>query len=240
MSEQAVEHPGQAAKNAHPAKQVLRQVGDQGEQQGEAQQPQPALARLDPPAQLPVPEAVHGQVQPAEVHQHRGEQPPPLTAVEGMFDRREIQVFLGDAVVGEAEPADGLQVLAAPGDGEHHQGHQQHQRGQRRLAQAAEAAPWRRNDVALDGRIGVALRIPRVQLAHLRGQCFRHPEHLLTAFLADPARHAHPFQQRQEAAEIGLQRQAQHHHGAHRGASERSTSTHTNLSACRRCSPSKR
>ena len=44
----------------------------------------------------------------------------------------------------------------------------------------------------------------------------------------------------QEAAEIALQRQAQHRHGAHRGASERSTSTHTNLSACRRCSPSKR
>ncbi|MCY1442648.1 hypothetical protein D9M71_590250 [compost metagenome] len=116
MPEQAVQHAGQAAEQARPAGVVLGQVGHQAEQQGQAQQQPRALAQFDAFAQFPVPQAVHGQVQHAEVQQHGRYQAPPLAFVQALRQRAEVQVVALDAEVEEGEPADGGEVVAQAGE----------------------------------------------------------------------------------------------------------------------------
>ncbi|MNY37922.1 hypothetical protein D3C86_1725130 [compost metagenome] len=114
VAEQTVEHTGQAAEDRRPAEHELRQVGHKAEQQGQRQQHQTALTPFDAPAQLPEPQAVHRQVQHAEVHQHRAERPPPLAGGQAVGQRQEVGVVALDAEIGEGQPADQLQVVAEP------------------------------------------------------------------------------------------------------------------------------
>src|SRR5690606_6644132 len=93
----------------------------------------------------------------------------------------------------------------------------------------------RRRSLQLAQRI--PFRVQGVELAHLDRQLFSgHPEHLLTALLADPVRHTEALQQGDEAAEILLDWQTQGGDGGHCSASGRSTSTHTNLCGSSRVS----
>src|SRR5690606_41841645 len=68
----------------------------------------------------------------------------------------------------------------------------------------------------------------------------RHPEQLFAALLADPTGHAARLQQRQQGAQIAVQRQTQGHYQPHRMASLRSTSTQQNLSGSSTASSSSR
>ncbi len=237
MAQQAVEHAGQTTEDARPAEQILREIGDQPEQQRQRQQHWRTLTSLDAPAQLPVPHAVHGQVKDAEVHEDRRDQPPPLAGREALLQRGEVGVLAVDAKVDEVQPADRGKVLAEQGDPRHRQGDQQHRRGKRAGTQGSDeaAAP----PGLFDHHAVVALGVARIQVAHLLDHLARHPQHLLVALLRDPARHPQATQQGDEAAEVFRQRQAQGlAHRTHRNTA--CTSTQANLVGSRRVSWSSR
>ncbi|MNE24535.1 hypothetical protein D3C80_1178280 [compost metagenome] len=239
VAEQTVEHTGQAAEDRRPAEHELRQVGHQAEQQGQRQQHQTALTPFDAPAQLPEPQAVHRQVQHAEVHQHRAERPPPLAGGQAVGQRQEVGVVALDAEIGEGQPADQLQVVAEPAGQRHGEGRQQHQRGDRQAKQSGQqrVSGRARGSCRQPLAAGDAGRVLGIQLAHALGELLvRYPEHLLAGLLADPVRHTEAQQQRDEGSEIDVQRQAQGRHRTHESASWRLTSTQKNLSGSIRVS----
>ena len=124
MTQQAVQHPGQPAKQARATKQVLGEVGDQAEQQAQADQVDAALAHFNPAPQLPVPHAVHGNVQETEVDQHRREQSPPLPRCQAIRQRCELDVLPVNAEIDKSQRTQGRQVVAQLRDGGHDQAQQ--------------------------------------------------------------------------------------------------------------------
>src|SRR5690606_11873297 len=105
-------YPGQATEQRRSGPPVLGEIRGKTEQQAQPEQPDGALAKLDAPPQLPVPQAVHRQVQPAEMDQHRRDQTPPLTAVERGTQIGQVYTLAVDTKVDEAQPANGGKVLA--------------------------------------------------------------------------------------------------------------------------------
>ncbi|CAM5271884.1 hypothetical protein SSTU70S_01906 [Stutzerimonas stutzeri] len=234
MAEQPVEHTGQTAKDARPVEQVLREIRHQAEQHGQGQQHPGALTGFDPPPQLPEPHAVHRQMEDAEMHEHRREQPPPLPRCQRLLQRGEIDVLAIDAKIDEIQPADGREVIAELGNQRGQQRDNQHRRRERAGTQGCDetTAPPRR----LRHRHNTAVGIARIEFAHLLDRCVRHPQHLLVALHRNPARHPQMAQQPDESAQILRQRQAQRlDHDTHvRNTAQ--TSTQANFAGSRRVS----
>ncbi|MNZ93684.1 hypothetical protein D3C78_1127630 [compost metagenome] len=241
MPEQAIEHAGQAAEQARPAHGELHHVRHQAEAQGQHQQHQAALAVFDAPAQFPVPHAVHRQVQPAEVDQHRREQAPPLPRRQAFHQRREDGVVALDLEFLEGQPVQGRQVVAEQRDCRNDQRHQQHRGGHpagTKLADESRGAPYR---LGRQCEIRIAFGKALVKRTHFLGQLRAgHPEHLLAGLLADAERHIQAAQQADEPTQVDRQRQSHHFYSTHSSAPGRFTSTHTNLPRSRRRSPSSR
>ncbi|MNQ81108.1 hypothetical protein D3C85_961140 [compost metagenome] len=233
MAEQTVQHTGQTTEQARPAEQVLAGVGYQADQQGQAEQRPTALAQLDAAAQFPVPHGIHGQVQDAEMHQHRRQQAPPLAGGQAFGQRGEIDIVALHAKIEKGQPMQCLEVFPKPGKPGDQQAQQQHASGDRTAAQLgdqARATGLLALRQALQLGVGSALGKAFVELANIFGQLFvGHPQDLDATLLADPVRHLQAPQQGDKATEVNIQRQAQYRYRAHRGTSGRSTSTHTNL-----------
>jgi len=238
MPEQAIQHARQPAEQTGATVSVLSVVGDQAEQHGQTEQVDTALACFDTPSQFPVPHAVHGQVQDAEVDQHRRNQPPPLPRCQTVGQRRELDVLAQDAERQKRQPGDGLQVVPQQGQCADDNARQQHRRRNRAVTHLLGKTRTRHRRLFRDIQllVGVPGGKPLVQHAHVVADGLGHPQHLLARLFADAMGHLHALQQFDEAAQIDTQGQAQYSHGTHVMTSGRSTSTHTNLRGSRRVS----
>ncbi|MNH20044.1 hypothetical protein D3C79_797970 [compost metagenome] len=145
------------------------------------------------------------------MHQHRREQAPPLAVGQARGQRREVQVVALYAKIEKGQPAQGGKVVTKTGQAGDDQAQQQHHcRGLAGAQLFGEARPRRRLQGGLGRQleVGIAFGKALVQLAHILSEVFRHPQHLVTALLADPVRHLQTPQQADKAAEVGVQRHA--------------------------------
>ncbi|MNK71366.1 hypothetical protein D3C87_908150 [compost metagenome] len=177
MPKQAVKHAGQTAEQRRAAPDKLRVVGNQAEQQRQADQVDTALARLDTPPQLPVPHAVHRQVQDAEVDQHRRDQAPPLPRRQAVGQWREVDVLADHAEFEEGQPAHRFKVVTQQGDRADDHAQQQYQRGGPGVFQLLDEPRTvdglRQRNVQL--LIGIARRKTFVQCTHVFTDVLWHP-----------------------------------------------------------------
>ena len=210
MPQQPVQHSRQPAKQARATKQVLGEVGYQAEQQAQANQVDAALTYFNASPQLPEPHAVHGNVQKAEVDQHRGEQSPPLPRRQAVGQRDKLDVLASNAEIEKRQPAQGRQVVPQLGHCSDDYTQQQDDPGGRAGTQLlGETGPGHGCRALNDGQfvLGVTHRKTLVQTAHIVGDVLWRPQHLLARLFADPMRYLHAPEQRDKTAQVDGQRQ---------------------------------
>ena len=202
MPQQAVQHAGQAAKQARAAKQVLGKVGHQAEQQAQPNEIDAALTHFNASPQFPVPQAVHGDVQETEVNQHRGEQSPPLPGGQAIRQRCELDVLPADAEIEKRQPAEGREVFTQLRHHRDDDAQQQNRGSGRTVAQLLDKAGARHRLRALNDRqlmLGITLRETLIQATHIVSDAVWRPHHLLARLFTDAMRHLQALEQADKA-----------------------------------------